>query len=147
MENTKIAMSYGVAYQAISSMYEKIDALSAEREKALEPYPTYPKGFIFDEDKSVRWNREEVQRRAASRERILQDYRNKEQVLLNTAVATIKEFIVQEFGLSHEIADEVYAMANERGHSAGFYEILNDANSYGELVQKVLRIHEKESKK
>ena len=140
MANTEYVMSYDDAYSAITHLHKKIEELSAERDKALETYPAYSEGFIFDEEKSVRWNREELQRRAKRREQVLKNYCEKERGLQREASNVIKEFIAQEFGLSPAVNDEIYAMAEENGHSAGFYEILSMANSYGEFAKRILRI-------
>ena len=108
MDTDKMVMDYGTAYQAIKYIYQKAETLSQERNQALEKMPKFPQGYIFDEDKSVRWNREEGERRKADRQKILSEYGEKEQTLWNSAEKTVKAFIMQEFDLSSKVADAVY---------------------------------------
>lgn len=76
--NGKKAMSYDDARSAIQAVYAKAEQLSKDSEAALKAHPAFPHNHVFDEDKSVRWNREERERRAAARKQVENEYRQKE---------------------------------------------------------------------
>lgn len=137
-------MNYNMAYQVIRRCYADTNMLSKERESVMEKYPVYPKGYIFNEDESVRWNREEVQRRQEAREKAQKKYDKKVQEIWGEAEKAIKDYLQSEFDLKPKVADAVYAKAREEGHSGGFFEILSKANDYGSFVEIILSLSKKE---
>lgn len=99
-----------------------------------------PTGHIIDEDKSVKWNREQVE---------LNNKKYQEEVArLNTLKnkrrdeirAMIYAKIAYEVGhnLSEEKAKLIWNLAWERGHSYGISDVIGNLNDLIELVQKIL---------
>lgn len=93
---------------------------------------------IIDEDKSVKWNREQIEKE------------NEKIKLHNEAIKEakkkgplkfeddLKAVIMGEHGLNADQASKVYRKAYEDGHSAGMSEILWNAQELGELAEAIL---------
>lgn len=87
----------------------------------------YPKGYIADEEKSVRWNREFVEQEN-------EKYRI-EAARLNTLKNKARDAVMRhiyeriQFEVGHNLslgkAQAIYEMAYERGHAYGFHEVEN----------------------
>ena len=85
----------------------------------------FPKGYVFDEDKSVRWNAEEVeQNNKASQEETSELQRNRS-VAINSATSEIVKLIVHEFDdkINEKQAYIIWNLAYEKGHAYGCPEI------------------------
>lgn len=95
---------------------------------------------IFDEDKSVRWNKERVQSN--------NDEYQKEVARLNTKKNKLRDSIYDDIfysircevghNLSTEKAREIWEYAYAQGNSYGIREILNQLQSLMELVDSLL---------
>lgn len=85
----------------------------------------FPKGYVFDEDKSVRWNAEEVEKNnKASQEETSELQRNRS-VAINSATSEIVKLIVHEFDdkINEKQAYIIWNLAYEKGHAYGCQEI------------------------
>ena len=87
----------------------------------------YPEGYVFDKNKSVRWNREQVKERNRA-------YEKEAELMLElhkAAVVQAEELTLLYIWLglkdcpSREYGEKVYSFAYERGHSCGEYEIFS----------------------
>lgn len=101
-------------------------------------------GYIFDEEKSVKWNREQVDaNNAAYIKEVarLNTLRNKERDRIYEEIyATIQ----QEVGhnLSRKKAMVIWNLAYDLGHSSGINEICNYLDKFIELAEKLLEKEE-----
>ena len=100
-------------------------------------FPKYNRGDIIDEDKSVKWNREEIERRInvrAEEVKRLQTLRNK---LDNLYDKTMKKALAKKYKISVKEAGIIWAKAYEDGHSFGIrcvYDTFSElADMYEEL--------------
>lgn len=100
----------------------------------------YPKGYIADEEKSVRWNREFVEREN-------EKYRlevSRLNTVKNKARDALKEHIYEriQFEVGHDLSREkarlIYGMAYERGRSYGSYEVEKSIHELIELATMLL---------
>lgn len=98
-----------------------------------------------DEQKSVRWNREEVKKQQeawTSQHISLMDERTKkiaevEKDIVNQIIADVKTTC--DCKISNEAATMIWEKAYSRGHSFGFYDIYVAIEDYEEVVVTVLR--------
>lgn len=93
----------------------------------------YKVGFIFDEEKSVRWNREEVERQNQKHDDEVKALNNTKNHLYNRLVAGIKTYIIEQTKVSKEKADKIYAYLYCEYHSYGLTECLNHLDDLLEL--------------
>lgn len=109
-------------------------------------YP-YPKvGDVIDEDKSVKWNREEVARlRDAYDERVKELNKMKSKIGGAFEDKFIK-LLAKDNGLSKGVAKLVYAYAYMDSHDSGIYAIRGTFEEVAELVNDIKKL-EKSKKK
>lgn len=84
-----------------------------------------PKGYVFDEDKSVRWNAEQVESHNAAIQKEVSEKQKARSLAINQATDAIIALIVDEFygKINNEQAKVIWNIAYDRGHSGGKYEI------------------------
>lgn len=78
---------------------------------------------IFDEDKSVKWNKEEVERRNNNIYKQRQEDKKEKAKLYNDVEESIKKYIVQQINVTEEKAIKIYNFVFEDG-------IYNDNDFY-----------------
>lgn len=124
------------SWEDIAKEFEAMEQLSCVPENISKVRP----GFVFDREKSVRWNEEEVDRnnvaylKEVSR---LNTIKNKER---DRILEDIYKAIKYEVGhnLSREKAILLWNYAWDKGHSFGIYEILNHLYEIMEIADKLL---------
>lgn len=116
----------------ICEMYKTIEETTSIS-KTNENYPIYTENYIFDENKSVKWNKEEVIKRNKLRdEEIMRCQSIRKQFLYNCenniihciTVKLIKRNIVKtDISTAVEKAIKIFNLAWDKGHSDGIYEV------------------------
>lgn len=94
----------------------------------------YEEGHVFDENKSVKWNKEEVIRK---NEQFKKEFKNaKVENFKNDVI----EYILNNYEISNNrnIANMVYDMAREFGHSNGDREILNEIIDFATFAEDIV---------
>lgn len=115
-----------------------------------DPYkfPKYKEGDVIDENKSVKWNREEVAKRIQARNdevARLNTVKNKRIVeLKNMAVDTIargliNDKLVANVGRAYEIAGNIWNRAYDDGHAYGMPNVVNYIYKYVEFAEELLK--------
>ena len=90
-------------------------------------YKKYKEGTIFDEEKSVRWNREEVDRK--------NNLRREKNQMYEKLVNLIYQYIIQETKVSKERAAKIYNYLYEEYHSYGLTECINHLDDLLDLFE------------
>ena len=96
------------------------------------------KGHIFDENKSIKWNREQEERERQTRQDAISTNRQAEAAAVSRFSADLISAIQEEYRLSAGQASRVYTEAWEYGHAYGLYEVLHCAESLGNFAQDIL---------
>lgn len=104
----------------------------------------FPDGHIFDENKTVKWNREEVKKKNAEVESQKKEREKVEQAIIQAARDEIIHYLMDDFGFTEDVAAIIFNKSNEKGHSSGFCEVLSYANSFGEFAQELFEAEKKE---
>jgi hypothetical protein len=120
--------------------------LSAAWSRPVKPTFKRPKeGDIFNEEKSVRWNREEVVRKQSlydSECSRLKKAQNEEVAKVVDAIVTQIQADIKEAShcsLTRETALLLWESAYNRGHAYGFPDIYAAIEDYEELIIAVLK--------
>ena len=94
----------------------------------------YGDDHVIDENKSVKWNREEVVRR---NEKIKAE---KNVALTDQFKEDVIEYILKNYEINNnkEIAISVYKMAWETGHSYGLHDVLQEVIEFAEFAETIL---------
>lgn len=111
-----------------------------------EPKVDYPnrerfrEGHIFDEEKSLKWNREEVDRRNEEKERGYNAYRDAVNNGEKRFEKDVIENLLEDFYLkdNKKVAEKIYDKAYLDGHSGGMYEVLDKAIDLADFVEYIL---------
>lgn len=97
----------------------------------------WPPNKIIDPDKSVNWNRQQVQDHNNLRAQVMQERRQREAACHQQFGDDLRQYIADELGVPADgkVASLIYDMAYEAGHAAGYNEVLYYANDYIQLVR------------
>lgn len=110
-------------------------------------FPSYPKGdsvkllqntYIFDENQSVKWNRQKVQEHNQLAKTIKEDYWNKMNDIDTWFNQQVQQSIQNEIHVSEKVADIIFNQAWEDGHANGYHEVVLYAQRYCEFIQSIL---------
>ena len=85
----------------------------------------YKIGEVIDEDKSVRWNREEVERRNKLHEEEVKRLNTEKNLLHVKWVEAVYAYIMQETGVKEKKAKDIYNYLYTHYHAYGMSEMLN----------------------
>lgn len=95
----------------------------------------YKIGEIIDEDKSVRWNREEVDRRNKLREEEVKRLNTQKNKMLLEWIDAVKLYIIEETNVKKDKADKIYNYLYENYHSYGLSEVLANMDELLDLFK------------
>ena len=99
---------------------------------------TYKPGHIFDEDKSVRWNREKLDEENAKYKQEQAEYHAAVQEGEDRFQNDILAYIESEYKLNNAQAKIIFSMAYQYGHSSGFYDVLTQAQTFSEFANNII---------
>lgn len=97
-----------------------------------------PDNYVFDENESVKWNREKVGVHNKLADNAKKKYYD-ELNTVNAAFATmVRQEIQSELDVSDEVASIIYNEAYENGHADGYHEVVYYAQVYCEFISRIL---------
>lgn len=121
-------------------LYRKIVDKAYAPKVAYPDQKRYPETHIFDEDKSVKWNKQEV--------KMLNDVRDSQIKAYEAAQAEgelefkedVMDYVLDEYNLkdNRAAAELIYSQAYREGHSGGFSEILGCASELASFAADIL---------
>jgi len=135
----------------MSTIVSKItiqDVRTAVTTKQFENMLEYPKmvtireGHVFDEDKSVKWNREQFESLKATERAERDAWQREERRMEQSFTDMLTKAIMTELTICEAAAKSVANKAWEEGHSSGYSNILHYADDYVDLLSLVL-VHER----
>lgn len=123
----------------VASEYNKfLLDFSCKPDRSKFPYPKV--GTVIDEEKSVRWNREEAEKqRAAYAEEVARLNKEKNEISLLYEEEMVKK-LAKEYGMSLQEAKVVYKYSYEKGHSDGVFSVLNEFDWLAEMWRDLKKI-------
>ena len=135
---------------AISKLFDEAFAISCVPDPTK--FKKYRENAVIDENRSVKWNREEIVRR----NKIYADEASRLNTIRNHAVhdveQLVKDLIIDELkyiskGMSDawykNAAKEIYSRAYTEGHHSGMYYIIMHVTEYLDLIESVYGYKEK----
>ena len=106
-------------------LYELTDKATEYLEFSCKPsFSKYREGYVIDEDKSVKWNREEVEKHNIRYQEEVKRLNNEKNKLYTELVSTIKEYIIEETNVKKTRAEKIYNYLYEE-HSGNILEMLD----------------------
>lgn len=101
----------------------------------------YRENHVFNEDKSVKWNREEVVRKNAEIDKLKADYRDSVNAGIEKFENDVIDYLMNNNSFKNKkIAEKIYFKAYESSHSGGLSEVLNKADDLGDFVYDIIEI-------
>lgn len=101
--------------------------------------PRLPEDYIFDEDKSVKYNRTEVAKHNDAIEAARKAYGVDESAKYNDFVDDVMEMLMQDKKFTEAQARAIYSKAYSDGHSSGVSEILGCVADYMDFAETILK--------
>lgn len=103
-----------------------------------------PDDYMFDENKSVKWNKDKVKEHNETVRKVKEDYNYKLRKVNETFQRWVQQAIQKEIHVSEAVALIIYNRAWEDGHANGYHEVLYHAEEYCEFIKKILTAIKKE---
>lgn len=95
----------------------------------------YSNTHVFDENKSVKWNKEEVERLNKLHNDEAARLSTEKNNLFNKFVYSVKLYIIEETKVKKITADKIYNYLYSEYHSYGIHEVLNHLDDLLELFK------------
>ena len=113
--------------------------------KTNKPYPDFEthkkldEKHVFDEEKSVKWNKEKVKEYNESIDIMIRDYHDDVRRLTKLFETDINHMVRKVYGLNKKQADLVYKQAYERGRSSGRHEVVSYVEDYADFACEIIK--------
>jgi len=102
-----------------------IDKFEELSRKSYKPsLKKYKEGHIFDENKSVKWNREEVIRQNNLFFEEFENLKKQEKKDWKELMNQLYSYLEKEYDLNHNQIEKLYSFAYEDAHSEGIRNVL-----------------------
>ena len=95
-------------------------------------------GSVIDEEKSVRWNREYIEKHNKKVEEEVKNLQRKKNHLREEVKADACTYIMQETKVSKEKALSIYTYVEEKWEDENFYGCLSQLDDLLELIKTIL---------
>lgn len=122
-------------WEEIEQVLEEVESMSCKPR-----FPKLPKGWITDENQSVKWNRDQVELNNRNYRKVAEELNAKKNKARDIVLDDIYERIQYDVGhnMSRKAAIKIWNYAYELGHSHGFYCIKNYLDNAVDLVSSIL---------
>lgn len=117
----------------IERLYEMVDEYTKFSCKPKNP--RYKVGTIIDEDKSVRWNREEIDRLNDIHTEEVEELNRKKNLLFLNLKNAAEKYIIEETNVSKKRAEKIFEYIYEEYHSYGIKECFNHLDNLLEIFR------------
>lgn len=129
----------GHSLRGLAEMISNLEIMGAEKPDSAR-FVKYKEGTVIDEEKSVRWNREEVERcnlaYEAEAKRLQTIHREK----ITGYEDEIKSMLIEKYKLSRPIIDMFWARAYSEDHEYGTLEVLDECEDYCSFYLEVKKV-------
>ena len=115
------------------------DAYALSTKPDPNKFPKYKEGTVLDENKSVKWNREQVAEAKRKRDEEVSRLQRVRNNTINEAEREIIAAIAEDVGISDDKARFIYQKAWSDGHSAGIYEVFTYIYDYIDFALAMLK--------
>lgn len=123
--------------KTLNEILENINEYEFKGTKPQKPEGYRIENYVYNEEKSVRWNREHREQLIKEYEEEYEKYRNNlnksRNILLNDIIIAIQN----EFNFNEEQAEKIYSLAYEESHSEGINEVINKAKEISENIIEI----------
>lgn len=93
---------------------------------------------IFDENQTVKWNREKAAAVNEARIRAMDENRKEEGLAYNLFRQDVISALQNEYDFSEDQAITIYNRAYESGHSEGYHKVVNEAEDLADFASEIM---------
>lgn len=128
-------MSKVKTWEEIEDDFNRMNAMSCKPN-----FTKLPKGWITDENQSVKWNREQVELNNQNYQKAVKELNAKKNKARDAVYEDIYKKIQDEVGhdISRQSAIKIWNYAYEKGHAYGWIDIKNCLDDIVDLVSDIL---------
>ena len=126
-------MNFDKLEQKIISDGYKIDV---EYPKRPEGYKK--EGYVYDENKTVKWNREHQAELAEEYVKKLAEYRNATNGKIDEFRGDLKSALSNDYGFNSSQSDIIYMTIWEEHHSDGLEDVMYATRALAEIIKDVI---------
>jgi len=132
-ENTiKKLTDINVILESWDMFYKNFSCKPDEKE-----FPKYNRGDIIDEGKSVKWNREEIERRINARAEEVKRLKTLRNKLYNLYEQTAIKILAKEYKISIKEAGILWRKAYEDSHSFGVTSVYSTFSELADMYEEL----------
>ncbi len=122
----------------INSIQELNEAIRNNTYQVEYVKPKYFKeNAVIDEDKSVKWNREEVQRLNEEMKAKVEQNRKERRAMESKQIDDIVRVYANDSGYTEEQIGKIFNYAYSESHSSGIFEVLQTLDDLVDLMKDV----------
>jgi hypothetical protein len=125
----------------IKSLDLILELINGEYYDYKAPFPymiKYKEGYVFDENKSVKWNKEEVERQNQARLDAIAAYDKARADAEGVFRKDVIESMIGYHPIGRKEAERIYWEGYDRSHSEGYYDVVLTINSLLGLYMDLL---------
>lgn len=126
-------MSELLTTDGLQKEFEKLDKMSCRPD-----FRKLPKGYITDEDKSVKWNRERVEKNNTAYDAKVIELKQKKNAAREDLYERIYKEIQDELKCTRKTASLIWHYAYDEGHSNGAYGVYDKLDEMMDIVRDIL---------
>jgi hypothetical protein len=120
---------------------EFLRSYSCKPDREKFPFPKV--GTVLDEDKSVKWNREEVERLRGVYDEEVRRLNTEKNHICNIFEGRMKELLKDEFELNDAETNVIWFKAWEDGHDSGIYNVVSHFEDLAYFYEELKTAHKK----
>lgn len=109
---------------------------------SYDDYPVFNKNYIFDLNKSINWNREQVTKHKQARKNALQQYEAAKYLAETRFRTDLQQMCVYTYELNSAIAQAIIDEVMSQKIADWKPELVNRVADLAEFVQKILKLQQ-----
>lgn len=146
VKNTvKVVMAETNIDNLVENYNNFMTSFSCKPDRDVFPYPKV--GDVLDEDKSVKWNRDEVARLREVYDAEVKKLNSDRNTICNAYETQIKFLLSEDYGLNSDEVNKLWSYAYAEGHAYGVREVVSQFKDVASLYTDLLSVHTKGGKK
>lgn len=126
----------------VSSFESFCTGYSCKPNREEYPYPRVTD--IIDEDESVKWNREEVQRLRRAFENKVEELNRYKNLISSAFEGRIIEILAKDNSISVEESQKIWSYAYSEGHSCGIRNVISYYEEFVSVYADLLKIRKEQ---
>jgi hypothetical protein len=121
------------------NVYEMISNGDFENKMEYPKSSSYRDNHVFDENQTVKWNKEKVISENEKLKQRKMDYHNESYRLSNYFHECVVKAIIEDTKLQQDKAEIIFTKAYDDGHSEGYRNVVSEACDLCDFIYEVMK--------